>query len=91
MHSTMDLVSCRTGQLIDMIEDSAAVPWKQGSFNFYDKRIMGDAWLQEARPAVIKEFFRVLAVCHTVIPDGAFPSHQIGLLLPFTPICLYIT
>lgn len=55
---------------MEATEDPAAVPWKQASFNFYDKRILGSAWEQEARPAVLKEFFRVLAVCHTVIPDG---------------------
>jgi len=55
---------------MEAAEDPAAVPWKQASFNFYDKRILGGAWEQEARPAVLKEFFRVLAVCHTVIPDG---------------------
>ena len=71
------LVQCRTGQLLDVIDDPAAVPWKQASFNFYDKRIMGGAWLQEGRPQVIKEFFRVLAVCHTVIPDG-LPPYPLG-------------
>ena len=89
--SSLDLVLCRTGQLIDVIEDPAAVPWKQASFNFYDKRIMGDAWLQEARPAVIKEFFRVLAVCHTVIPDGIVPCNHISVLLLFTLTSLCVT
>ncbi|DBB12995.1 TPA: hypothetical protein ACH3X3_005736 [Trebouxia sp. C0006] len=60
----------RNGSAMEAVEDPAAVPWKQASFNFYDKRILGGAWEQEARPAVLKEFFRVLAVCHTVIPDG---------------------
>lgn len=55
---------------MEAAEDPAAVPWKQASFNFYDKRILGGAREQEARPALLKEFFRVLAVCHTVIPDG---------------------
>ena len=55
---------------MEAADDTAALPWKQASFNFYDKRILGGAWEQEARPAVLKEFFRVLAVCHTVIPDG---------------------
>ena len=53
-----------------MIEDPAAAQWKQASFNFYDSRLMGGAWQREARPAVLQEFFRVLAVCHTVIPEG---------------------
>ena len=55
------------------MEDPDAAAWKQKSFNFYDKRVMGGAWEQEARPDVIREFFRVLAVCHTVIPDGQPP------------------
>ncbi|KAK9845741.1 hypothetical protein WJX81_001079 [Elliptochloris bilobata] len=39
-------------------------------FNFADARLTGGAWQREARPALLREFFRVLAVCHTVIPDG---------------------
>ena len=52
------------------MEDPAANAWKQKSFNFYDKRVLGGAWEQEASPDMLREFFRVLAVCHTVIPDG---------------------
>ena len=40
-------------------------------FNFRDARLMGGAWRREARPELLREFFRALAVCHTVIPDGA--------------------
>ena len=40
-------------------------------FNFVDARLTGGAWQREARPVLLREFFRVLAVCHTVIPDGA--------------------
>lgn len=40
-------------------------------FTFVDARLTGGAWQREARPALLREFFRVLAVCHTVIPDGA--------------------
>ena len=39
-------------------------------FNFADARLTGGAWQREARPALLREFFRVLAVCHTVMPDG---------------------
>ena len=73
---------CRTGSIVDLIEDPEAAAWKQKSFNFYDKRVMGGAWEQEARPDVIREFFRVLAVCHTVIPDGQLP-----VLLTFELVC----
>ncbi len=68
--SSVSTQCCRNGSAVEGIEDPAAAPWKQASFNFYDKRVLGGAWEQEARPAVLKEFFRVLAVCHTVIPDG---------------------
>ena len=63
------------------VEDPAAAPWKQASFNFYDKRVLGGAWEQEARPAVLKEFFRVLAVCHTVIPDGKSTTRCLSLVV----------
>ena len=45
-------------------------------FNFCDERLMGGAWQREARPALLREFFRVLAVCHTVIPDGVHSLHE---------------
>ena len=36
---------------------------------------MSGAWRQEQHPEVIREFFKLLAVCHTVIPEGpAEPS-----------------
>ena len=31
---------------------------------------MGGAWQREAEAAVIREFLKLLAVCHTVIPEG---------------------
>lgn len=31
---------------------------------------MGGAWQQEERSAEIQEFLRMLAVCHTVLPEG---------------------
>ena len=60
----------RLGQPISDVEDPAAVKWKTASFNFYDKRLLGGAWQQEEHPEHIRQFMRVLAVCHTVIPDG---------------------
>jgi phospholipid-transporting ATPase len=31
---------------------------------------MGGAWQREADAGVIREFLKLLAVCHTVIPEG---------------------
>ncbi|KAI3503445.1 hypothetical protein L1887_31886 [Cichorium endivia] len=38
-------------------------------FNFRDERIMGGQWVNEPNSDVIQKFFRVLAICHTAIPD----------------------
>ncbi|KAF8037556.1 hypothetical protein BT93_B0438 [Corymbia citriodora subsp. variegata] len=38
-------------------------------FNFRDERIMNGMWVEEPRPDLIKKFFQVLAICHTVIPE----------------------
>eukprot|EP00873_Tetraselmis_striata_P034770 jgi/Tetstr1/455034/TSEL_041890.t1 len=37
--------------------------------NFSDKRLEDGAWRSEADPELICEFFRLLSVCHTVIPE----------------------
>ncbi|XP_027344947.1 phospholipid-transporting ATPase 3-like isoform X2 [Abrus precatorius] len=39
-------------------------------FNFDDPRLMRGAWRNEPNPDVCKEFFRCLAICHTVLPEG---------------------
>ena len=49
---------------------AAAKQWRAPAFNFYDARLLGGAWRGEERPDIAREFFRVLSVCHTVIPDG---------------------
>ncbi|CAM8896960.1 unnamed protein product [Rhodiola kirilowii] len=38
-------------------------------FNFADRHIMGGNWKSEPDPEVIALFFRILAVCHTAIPE----------------------
>lgn len=38
-------------------------------FNFRDERIMGGQWVNEPHAVLVQKFFRVLAICHTVIPD----------------------
>jgi hypothetical protein len=56
---------------------AAPAPSPTKGFNFRDARLMGGAWRREARPELLREFFRALAVCHTVVPDGA-PRPQCG-------------
>uniref|UniRef100_A0A0D9XJM8 Phospholipid-transporting ATPase n=1 Tax=Leersia perrieri TaxID=77586 RepID=A0A0D9XJM8_9ORYZ len=61
----------RSGIKIDGDEGkrSGAVVHEKG-FNFDDARIMRGAWRNEPNPEACKEFFRCLALCHTVLPEG---------------------
>nr|GMD13415.1 phospholipid-transporting ATPase 3-like isoform X1 [Ipomoea batatas] len=43
---------------------------RERGFNFHDARIMQGAWKNEPNPDACKEFFRCLAICHTVLPEG---------------------
>ena len=66
-------------------EDGEAATWKEASFNFYDKRLLGGAWMKQQDPELIKQFCRILAVCHTAIPDGELATmheHCLGLCRP---------
>lgn len=38
-------------------------------FNFADERITNGNWVNEPHADVIQKFFRLLAVCHTAIPE----------------------
>ncbi|RDX76684.1 putative phospholipid-transporting ATPase 9, partial [Mucuna pruriens] len=38
-------------------------------FNFADERIMNGKWINEPYANVIQNFFRLLAICHTAIPE----------------------
>jgi phospholipid-transporting ATPase len=60
----------RRGIQIGVAERSSASPCREQYFNFYDERIMGGAWAAQPNPQLAREFFRMLALCHTVIPDG---------------------
>ncbi|KAL6010963.1 putative phospholipid-transporting ATPase 8 [Asimina triloba] len=46
-------------------------------FNFRDERIMNGQWVKEPNADVIKMFFRVLAICHTAIPEVDQESGEI--------------
>ncbi len=69
--------TCRKGIALDDREDPIAARYRERYFNFYDKRIMDAAWTHEADPATTEMFFRLLAVCHTVIPDGPTTEAEI--------------
>ncbi|XP_022776002.1 phospholipid-transporting ATPase 3-like isoform X2 [Durio zibethinus] len=45
-------------------------PIREKGFNFDDVRLMRGAWRNEPNPDACKEFFRCLAICHTVLPEG---------------------
>ncbi|KAK4479857.1 hypothetical protein RD792_015401 [Penstemon davidsonii] len=38
-------------------------------FNFNDARIVNGNWVDEPKSDIIQKFFRLLAICHTAIPD----------------------
>jgi hypothetical protein len=37
---------------------------------------MAGAWARQPNPQLAREFFRMLALCHTVIPDGGLPNAE---------------
>ncbi|KAK2993091.1 hypothetical protein RJ640_024328 [Escallonia rubra] len=47
-------------------------------FNFRDERIMNGNWVNEPHSDLIQKFFRVLAICHTAIPDVRKESGEIS-------------
>ncbi|XAR64986.1 Phospholipid-translocating ATPase [Bertholletia excelsa] len=59
----------RAGMKVDEVHKSSNAVREKG-FNFDDARIMRGAWRNEPNPDMCKEFFRCLAICHTVLPEG---------------------
>ncbi|KAH9617378.1 hypothetical protein KSS87_011968 [Heliosperma pusillum] len=57
----------RQGQPIS--SDNMASDGAVKGFNFKDDRIVNGSWVNERHPDIIQLFFRVLAICHTAIPD----------------------
>lgn len=49
-------------------EITEAKPSVKG-FNFMDERIMNGNWINEPHARTIQNFLRLLAVCHTAIPE----------------------
>ncbi|CAL5188826.1 unnamed protein product [Lathyrus oleraceus] len=60
---------------IKLEENISSNAVRERGFNFDDARLMGGAWRNEPNPDSCKEFFRCLAICHTVLPEGEeFPD-----------------
>ncbi|KAI3733581.1 hypothetical protein L6452_13025 [Arctium lappa] len=59
----------RNGVNVKEVEKSSHAIREKG-FNFDDARLMHGAWRNEPNPDMCKEFFRCLAICHTVLPEG---------------------
>ncbi|KAL0732595.1 hypothetical protein Bca4012_008804 [Brassica carinata] len=62
-------IAQRDGLKIHEEQRSAGAIIEKG-FNFDDPRLMRGAWRNEPNPDLCKEFFRCLAICHTVLPEG---------------------
>ncbi|CAH2066222.1 unnamed protein product [Thlaspi arvense] len=54
---------------VEYSKESIAEEATVKGFNFRDERIMNGNWVTETHADVIQKFFRLLAVCHTVIPE----------------------
>eukprot|EP00761_Pharyngomonas_kirbyi_P011814 gb/GECH01011840.1/.p1 GENE.gb/GECH01011840.1/~~gb/GECH01011840.1/.p1 ORF type:complete len:1231 (+),score=299.55 gb/GECH01011840.1/:1-3693(+) len=57
----------REGRAID--EETPPSDYDTSKFKFYDSRILNEAWKRQPNSDNLKEFFTILAVCHTVIPE----------------------
>ncbi|XP_030499413.1 phospholipid-transporting ATPase 3 isoform X3 [Cannabis sativa] len=68
-------VAQRRGLKLEEGQKSANVVQEKG-FNFDDARLMRGAWRNEPNPDLCKEFFRCLAICHTVLPEGDVTSPE---------------
>ncbi|XP_055810180.1 phospholipid-transporting ATPase 3-like isoform X2 [Solanum dulcamara] len=58
----------RSGTRVEVQKSSNEA--REKGFNFDDARLMRGAWRNEPHPDSCKEFFRCLAICHTVLPEG---------------------
>jgi phospholipid-translocating ATPase len=64
------LDSATTGNMTNGVESADHNLFKEKGFNFYDARLLGGNWATEENSQTIELFFRILALCHTAIPDG---------------------
>ncbi|KNA24962.1 hypothetical protein SOVF_010870, partial [Spinacia oleracea] len=73
----------RQGQLVSSsvlgaVGNSKTSDKQVKGFNFNDERLMNGRWVNEPHSDMIQKFFRVLAVCHTAIPDVHEETDQIS-------------
>ncbi|CAG7868656.1 unnamed protein product [Brassica rapa] len=58
---------------VALVDDLNVVADRSGpkikGFNFQDERVTKGNWVKQREAAVLQKFFRVLAVCHTAIPE----------------------
>jgi hypothetical protein len=55
---------------------AAGVGFNERGFNCADPRLLDDKWTQESDAKVIEKFMMVLAVCHTIVPEGKDLYHS---------------
>ncbi|KAB1212724.1 putative phospholipid-transporting ATPase 9 [Morella rubra] len=51
------------------VEDSAEERTSIKGFNFIDERVTNGNWVNEPKADIIQKFLRLLAICHTAIPE----------------------
>ena len=57
---------------LDVPDEEIDNKFREQFFNFYDDRLMDLAWAKELNPDHTIQFFRLLALCNTIIPDGVY-------------------
>ncbi|XP_057978495.1 probable phospholipid-transporting ATPase 4 isoform X2 [Malania oleifera] len=75
--------SSRVGLRIPEVELETVITSKDGrdrkpvikGFSFEDSRLMGGNWINDPNAKVVLLFFRILALCHTAIPE---PNEETG-------------
>ena len=57
-------------EVVEDVEEIDETKPSVKGYNFIDERITNGNWVKEPRADVIQEFLRLLAVCHTAIPEA---------------------
>lgn len=73
----------RKGITLETRENAEAAKYRERFFNFYDDRLMDGAWCGFQERETIEMFFRLLALCHTVVasgpPDPSTITYQVSV------------
>ena len=64
----------RGKSIIEVASTEEAMKYRIHGFNFYDARLLNQQWRKQENADEIEMFFEVMAVCHTVIPEGRGPT-----------------